>query len=116
MKHRILILVNDNESLNLVQEIFSKNDINIVTDVESAIEQLYKMQFDGVLYAPGLEETEEKKLLKILSLQEEPPIILRKEAWVSWETGLTDLIKSIPPKINFIDDGFKNAGFNICLN
>ena len=116
MKHRILVIVNNTEGLNLAADLISKNEISIVANVESAIEQLYKMQFDALLYTDSLDATEEKKLLKILSLQEEPPVTLKKEAWVSIETSLQDLIKSIPLKINFIDDGFKNAGLNICLN
>ena len=116
MKHRILVIVNNTENLKLAADLISKNEISIVTDVEAAIEQLYKMQFDALLYSDSLEATEEKKLLKILSLQEEPPVTHKKDAWVSLETSLQDLIKSIPSHINFIDDGFKNAGLNICLN
>lgn len=116
MKRKILIIVNDVADLEQVQILSTKEELSVVQDVESAIEQLYRMDFDGILYEAGLEESQEKKLLKILSLQEEPPVIVRKESWSNWESSLDELIKSIPLKIRFIDDGFKNAGLNICLN
>lgn len=116
MKHKILMIINDTTDLKAVQGLSAKQDLTIVLNVESAIEQIYRMDFDAVLYEAGLAENEEKKLLKILSLQVDVPVILRKESWTPWESGLDEIIKSIPLKINFIDDGFKNAGLNICLN
>lgn len=116
MKRKVLIIVNDSGDLKQVQNLTTHAELNIVPDVESAIEQLYKMDFDGILYEAGLEESAEKKLLKIISLGEEPAVILRKESWTSWADSLEELIKSIPLKIHFIDDGFKSAAFNICLN
>lgn len=116
MKRKILIILNDPRDQEQLQNSPSKAELNIVNNIETAIEQLYKMDFDGVLFESGLEQSQEKKLLKIISLEQEPPFILKKESWHNWESSLEQLIKSIPLKVHFIDDGFKNAGFNICLN
>jgi|GEM_PF-2963047 len=116
MKRKILIILNDSSDLDKVNSITTTQELNIVLDVETAIEQLYKMEFDGILYQAGLEQSEEKKLLKILSLEDEPPVIHKKEAWTDWDISVEELIKSIPLKIHFVDDGFRNAALNICLN
>ena len=116
MKRNILIILNDAKAVDQVKNLHSTNDLNVMIGVEAAIEQLYKMNFDGVIYEAGMDVSEEKKLLKILSLEDETPVIYKKESSDSWETSLQELVSSLPYKIHFIDDGFKNAGLNICLN
>lgn len=116
MKHSILIIVNSEADLAEVQQLSTRHDIKAVIGVEAGIEQLYQIVFDGILYDPGTDQRQERKLRKILSLDPEPPEILRKDSIQSWTASLDELIRSLRVHVNFIDGGIENDLFKICLN
>jgi len=116
MKHSILIIVNSDIDLQRVQALPSHQDLKVVIGVEAGIEQLYQIAFDGILFDPGTDPRQERKLRKILSLEPEPPEILRKDASLTWEASLEELIRSLHVQVNYMDGGFENDLFRICLN
>ena len=116
MKRSILIIVNDSTDLALVQHLSTKEEIVSVLGVEAGIEQLYQLPFDGIIYEPTDDSREEKKLRKLLSLEPEAPVLLKKEPHSSWEECLTEIIKSIPLNIVLFDGIAKEEMYNICLN
>jgi len=116
MKHSILVIVDSQLSLDQADALESPHIIDVVVGVENAIEQLYQLPYDAILYEGFTDSVEEKKLLKIISLEQTPPTCLKKDPASTWEQSLQQLIRSIPPSVQIIDGTFENDLFNICLN
>jgi hypothetical protein len=88
----------------------------VVTGVENAIEQLYQLPYDAVLYEGFSSTMEERKLLKIISLEQTPPVCQKKQTALTWAESVDQLIRSIPPSVQIMDGTFENDIFRICLN
>ena len=118
MNHSILVIVNSEERLQQVKAVAdpSPHTIDVVVGVENAIAQLYQFPYEGILYEDFTDSVEERKLLKIISLEQTPPSWLKKEPAMTWEECLEQLLRNMAPSIRILDGAFENDIYNICLN